>query len=134
MAFPGLARAHTRAVAGALVVFFASWCHPCRVEFPLLGDARARYADRDLEVIGIVYRDIAGDARGFAQVAQRCGVNVVPGQVLSAEGDHREWLRLAFVGEPSVIEEAVRRLAVAWELYAGAGAAPPREPMANVIG
>ena len=30
-----------------------------------------------------------GDARAFGQVAQRCGVNVVPGQVLSAEGAPR---------------------------------------------
>ena len=28
----------------------------------------------------------SGDARAFGQVAQRCGVNVVPGPVLSAEG------------------------------------------------
>jgi DNA-binding transcriptional MocR family regulator len=63
-----------------------------------------------------------GDARGFAQVAQRCGVAVVPGQVLSAEGGHADRLRLPFVHDPPVIAEAVRRLARAWELYAGAGA------------
>jgi len=63
-----------------------------------------------------------GDARAFGQVAQRCGVNVVPGQVLSAEGRHADRLRLPFVHEPPVIEEAVRRMAVAWDLYAGAGA------------
>jgi DNA-binding transcriptional MocR family regulator len=60
-----------------------------------------------------------GDARAFGQVAQRCGVNVVPGQVLSAEGGHGDRLRLPFVHEPAVIAEAVRRMAVAWELYAG---------------
>lgn len=63
-----------------------------------------------------------GDARALAQVAQRCGVNLVPGQVLSAEGGHADHVRLPFVHEPHVIEEAVRRLAAAWEIYAGRGA------------
>jgi DNA-binding transcriptional MocR family regulator len=68
-----------------------------------------------------------GDARAFGQVAQRCGVNVVPGQVLSAEGRHEDHLRIPFVHEPPVIEEAVRRLAAAWELYASAAAPAPRD-------
>jgi DNA-binding transcriptional MocR family regulator len=73
-----------------------------------------------------------GDARALGQVAQRCGVNVVPGQVLSAEGRHADRLRLPFVHEPAVIAEAVRRLAVAWELYAGAGARP-QEPVSLIV-
>ena len=68
-----------------------------------------------------------GDAREFAQVAQRYGVSVVPGQVLSADGGHSDRLRLPFVHEAPVLEEAVRRLALAWELYSGgrAGAEAP---------
>ena len=61
----------------------------------------------------------AGDAREFAQVAQRCGVSIVPGQVLSAEGGHADRLRMPYVAEPDVLEEAARRLGVAWDLYAG---------------
>jgi DNA-binding transcriptional MocR family regulator len=73
-----------------------------------------------------------GDARALGQVAQRCGVNVVPGQVLSAEGRHADRLRLPFVHDPSVISEAVRRLSVAWQLYAGSGSRP-QEPVSLIV-
>ena len=69
----------------------------------------------------------SGDARAFGQVAQRCGVNVVPGQVLSAEGGHGDRLRIPFVHEPRIIAEAVRRMATAWDLYAGRGSRIERE-------
>ncbi|WP_217914808.1 PLP-dependent aminotransferase family protein [Miltoncostaea marina] len=74
----------------------------------------------------------SGDARGLGQVAQRCGVNLVPGQVLSVEGRHADRLRLPFVHEPEVIAEAVRRLAVAWEIHAGSPA-PAREPAGLIV-
>jgi DNA-binding transcriptional MocR family regulator len=74
----------------------------------------------------------SGDARALGQVAQRCGVNLVPGQVLSAEGRHEDRLRLPFVHDPPVLAEAVRRLAVAWELYAGASSRP-REPAGLIV-
>jgi DNA-binding transcriptional MocR family regulator len=60
-----------------------------------------------------------GDARELGQVAQRHGVTVVPGQVLSADGGHADRLRLPFAADAPVLEEAARRLALAWSAYRG---------------
>jgi cytochrome c biogenesis protein CcmG/thiol:disulfide interchange protein DsbE len=49
-----------------VVNFWASWCNPCRREFPLLAAARAAHRKDGLEVIGVSYRDIPSDARAFA--------------------------------------------------------------------
>jgi DNA-binding transcriptional MocR family regulator len=73
-----------------------------------------------------------GDAREFAQVAQRCGVSIVPGQVLSADGGHSDRLRLPFVAEPAVLEEATRRLERAWALYSG-GAVATEAPATVIV-
>lgn len=50
-----------------IVNFWASWCIPCRDEFPLLVDAYERYRDDGLEILGVIHDDGPQTAREFAQ-------------------------------------------------------------------
>jgi DNA-binding transcriptional MocR family regulator len=58
-----------------------------------------------------------GDATGFAQMALRHGVAVVPGPLASADGAGADRLRLPFVHDAETMTEGVERLARAWRAY-----------------
>lgn len=49
-----------------VVNFWASYCHPCREEFPMFKRSLEQYEDTGLEVIGVSHDDIDDDARDFA--------------------------------------------------------------------
>ena len=46
--------------------FWASYCHPCREEFPLFRGQLAAHPG-DFVVLGVDYKDITSDARAFAK-------------------------------------------------------------------
>lgn len=49
-----------------VVNFWASYCNPCRKEFPLLKQALEQHRDEGLQIIGVSHDDIDDDARAFA--------------------------------------------------------------------
>ncbi|HEX7252168.1 MAG TPA: PLP-dependent aminotransferase family protein [Thermoanaerobaculia bacterium] len=59
-----------------------------------------------------------GAASEFAQVALRHGVSVVPGPLASPDGGFDDHLRLPYVLGSEQMEEGIRRLGRAWEVYA----------------
>ncbi|KAB2352762.1 PLP-dependent aminotransferase family protein [Actinomadura rudentiformis] len=59
------------------------------------------------------------DARGFAQVALRHGVEVVPGAAMDPTGAHDNYLRLPYTFPSDVLTEVAARLAAAWAELTG---------------
>ncbi len=58
-------------------------------------------------------------AVGFAELAQRHGVAVLPGRVFSPGEGQEEYLRIPFIGRPAVLETGVQRLGQAWNQMNG---------------
>jgi len=50
-----------------IVNFWASWCEPCRKEFPAFHELAKQHRGDDLAIVGITFRDIPSDARAFAR-------------------------------------------------------------------
>jgi cytochrome c biogenesis protein CcmG/thiol:disulfide interchange protein DsbE len=85
-----------------VIVFFASWCHPCEEELPVLEQYAKDEGDR-MHVVAISFRDLPSDSENFvrrlgvtypalideptAPVAERYGVRGIPQTVfVDADG------------------------------------------------
>ena len=49
-----------------VLAFFASWCHPCEQDMPVLQRAQRDVGDR-IAVIGVNYQDFPNDSRDFVR-------------------------------------------------------------------
>jgi cytochrome c biogenesis protein CcmG/thiol:disulfide interchange protein DsbE len=108
-----------------VLTFFASWCHPCENDMPILEKAQHDNGDR-IAVVGVNYKDFPADTRDFVRrlgvtfptlvedstdnpVARSYDVNAMPDTVfIDAEGVVRERL----FGETSThdLESAVEKV------------------------
>lgn len=61
-----------------------------------------------------------GSSSELSQIAQRSGVMIVPGSIMSPTGRFDEFIRLPFDHDPAVLREGIRRLAAAWKAYRAA--------------
>ena len=77
-----------------LVNFWASWCPPCRDEFPALVRAYEAHRDDGLEILGVTYNDQAEAARAFADDSG------AEWPILS-DPDHDAWDAFSPVGPPT---------------------------------
>lgn len=107
-----------------MVNFWASWCHPCRKEFPLFEAAREEYARRGLEIVGVSYKDIPADARAFVAdqgatwtfardpdgaLADTYGVRAVP-QTFFIDADGRIVSRLFGITSAKDLDAEIRKI------------------------
>jgi cytochrome c biogenesis protein CcmG, thiol:disulfide interchange protein DsbE len=50
-----------------IINFWATWCGPCREEFPLMVETYEARADDGLEILGVLHNDTVEGGRAFAQ-------------------------------------------------------------------
>jgi len=108
-----------------LLNFWASWCVPCRKEFPVLRAAVAAHPD-DLRVLGVVFNDGTTPAAEFVrqqhatwpsvvdprhQVADAYGVGAKPGIPVTVLIDGRGVVRTRHIGPLTDAADVDRLLA-----------------------
>ena len=107
-----------------MVNFWASWCNPCRKEFPLFEEAQAEYAKQGLEIIGVSYNDIASDSRAFVasegakwvfardpdgKLADAYGVRAIP-QTFFIDGDGKIISRLFGITSAENLDDEIQKI------------------------
>lgn len=107
-----------------MVNFWASWCHPCRKEFPLFLAAREKYAKQGLQIVGVSYKDIAADSRAFVaeqgadwtfardpdgRLAEAYGVRAVP-QTFFVDADGKIVSRLFGIASAKDLDAEIRKI------------------------
>jgi aspartate/methionine/tyrosine aminotransferase len=73
------------------------------------------------------------EAGPFCQLALRHGVELIPGSAFSADGRFADHLRLPFTVDPSVMEEAIRRLRRVVDGYSARTRPEPVVPPAAAV-
>ncbi|MGH9740981.1 MAG: TlpA family protein disulfide reductase [Candidatus Acidiferrum sp.] len=127
-----------------LVNFWATWCEPCRDEYPMLNELAKQYAPKGLQVVGVSmdddgdlilmrrflarykpvfpnYRKLPGEEAAFRESVLPGWTGTMPATIFYAK-DGRQVTH--FYGEKGreQYEEEIRKL-----LAEGGGTAPPRE-------
>ena len=106
-----------------LLNFWASWCTPCRAEFP-----RLKAVTGKVTVLGVVFDDTRSNAAGFMltqgatwpgvvdpkhQIADAYGVHQKPGIPVTFAIDRRGFVRLRHLGE-ATDKDIADLVAAAW--------------------
>src|SRR5437016_9104064 len=118
-----------------LVTFWATWCEPCRHEYPMLNQLAKQYAPQGLKVVGVSldddgdlilmrrflarykpvfpnYRKQAGGEEAFRQAALAGWTGALPASVLYAK-DGRQVGHVLGEGSRETYETAIRSLLAA---------------------
>ncbi len=115
-----------------LVTFWATWCEPCRDEYPMLNELAKQYAPQGLKVVGISldqdgdlilmrrflarykpifpnYRKKKGEEDAFVQAVMQGWNGSIPASVFYAK-DGRQIGHLVGAGDHDTYEAAIKML------------------------
>lgn len=109
-----------------MVNFWASWCGPCRQEFPLLDQMYKKYKPLGFTMLGVNVEPDAKDAETFLakvpvsfpialdaknEVSKQYGVNAMPSTVIVDRKGNVRWIHLGYKpGDENEYLDKVRAL------------------------